>query len=150
MSLDEIDSKIIVHLMQFGRATWSDLAALLGLSAPATADRVRRLEDKQIIHGYSARINPEAVGMHLTAFVAVTLERPEHRAPFLAWVQQQPAIQECHHTAGDDDYWLKVRCQQTRDLERLVSDELKGLPGVVRSRTTIVLFTVKETPVLPL
>jgi Lrp/AsnC family leucine-responsive transcriptional regulator len=51
---------------------------------------------------------------------------------------------------GDDDYWLKVRCQNTQDLERLISDELKELPGVLRTRTTIVLSTLKETTVLPI
>lgn len=150
MSLDDIDSKVIRHLMQNGRMTWAELATVLQLSAPAAGDRVRRLEERGVILGYTARIDPEAAGCHLTAFVAVTLERPEHRAPFLEKVQQLAEVQECHHIAGNDDYWLKVRCQHTKDLERLVSDELKSLPGILRTRTTIVLSTVKETSVLPL
>jgi Lrp/AsnC family leucine-responsive transcriptional regulator len=126
------------------------LAATLELSAPATADRVRRLEERGVIQGYSALVNPEAVGCGLTAFIAVTLERPEHRDPFLQRILELPQIQECHHVAGDDDYLLKVRCHSTQDLEQIISERIKSLQGIVRTRTTIVLSTAKETPALPL
>lgn len=150
MSLAEIDSKLILHLMMQGRTTWAELANLLDLSAPAIADRVRRLEERQVIKGYAALVDPEAIGCGLTAFVAVTLERPEHRAAFLQQVRSLPEIQECHHVTGDDDYLLKIRCRNARDLEQLLSEDLKGLPGILKTRTTIALSTVKETPVLPL
>jgi len=150
MSLDEIDSKIIQYLMTQGRITWAELAGALDLSAPATADRVRRLEERQVIMGYTALVNPEAIGYPMTALIAVTIEKPKHRAAFLKKVEQLTEIQECHHVTGDDDYWLKVRCQSTQDLERLISEELKELPGILKTRTTIVLSTVKETTVLPL
>jgi Lrp/AsnC family leucine-responsive transcriptional regulator len=150
MELNEIDSKILQQMMAQGRITWAELATLLELSAPAAADRVRRLEEKGVIQGYTARIDPEAIGCHLTAFIAVTLEHPQHRAAFLQTVQQLPAIQECHHVTGDDDYLLKIRCRHTKDLEHLVSDQIKALPGILRTRTTIVLSTVKETSDLPL
>lgn len=150
MSLDEIDSKIIDCLMRQGRITWSELAGLLDLSAPAAADRVRRLEERQVIQGYIARINPEAVGCELLAFVAVTLAGARYRAAFLQKMQELPEVQECHHVTGDDDYWLKVRCRNTRDLERVISEEIKGLDGIAKTRTTIALSTVKETMALPL
>ncbi|HEY9619901.1 MAG TPA: Lrp/AsnC family transcriptional regulator [Crinalium sp.] len=150
MELNDIDFKVVQQLMAQGRITWAELAGMLELSAPATADRVRRLEDRKVIEGYTALINPDAVGIHLTAFIAVTLERPEHRVAFLDLVRQLPEIQECHHVTGDDDYLLKVRCRHTHDLEHLISEQLKSLPGILRTRTTIVLSTVKETPVLPL
>jgi Lrp/AsnC family leucine-responsive transcriptional regulator len=150
MSLDEVDYKIIHALMRQGRMTWAELATVLGLSAPAAGDRARRLEERGIIQGYTALIDADAIGYSLTAFVAVTLERPQHRVAFLKLVQQLAEIQECHHIAGDDDYWLKVRCRNTKDLERLVSTQIKELPGVIKTRTTIVLTTEKETPVLPL
>jgi Lrp/AsnC family leucine-responsive transcriptional regulator len=150
MSLDEIDSKVIACLMQQGRITWAELANLLELSAPAAADRVRRLEERNVIQGYTARINPEALGYELTAFITVNLDRPKHRIAFLQKIQQLPEVQECHHVTGEDDYWLKVRCRNTKDLERLISEELKSLTGVLRTRTTIALSTVKETSDLPL
>lgn len=148
--MDDIDLKALRQLMTQGRITWAELAGILGLSAPAAADRVRALEAQGVITGYAALIDPEAAGCSLLAFVSVTLERPEHRAPFLEWVRQHDEIQECHHVAGDDDFVLKVRCQHTRHLEHLLSEELKSLPGVVRTRTTIALSTVKETPSIPL
>ena len=150
MSLDEIDYKVLRHLMLQGRMTWSELANLLELSAPATADRVRRLEERQVIKSYAALVNPEAIGCHLTAFIAVTLEHPQYREGFLQKIQQLPEVQECHHITGDDDYWLKIRCCNTKDLERIISDEIKGLAGILKTRTTIALSTVKETPILPI
>ena len=148
--MDTQDIKTLRRLMREGRSTWSELARLLGLSAPAAADRVRRLEERGVIRGYSAVVDPEAVGLGVTAFVAVTLERPEHRAGFLGWVDGAPEVQECHHVAGEGDFLLKVRCAAVRDLEAIVSEEIKGLHGVTSTRTTVVLSTRKETPVLPL
>lgn len=150
MDLNPIDFKALQHLMAQGRITWSELAGLLDLSAPATADRVRRLEEKQVIKGYAALVDPVSVGCTLTAFVFITLDRPKHRTTFLKKINSLPEIQECHHIAGDDDYLLKIRCADARELEQLVSDELKGMTGVSKTRTTIVLSTVKETPELPL
>ena len=145
MDLDRVDIKILSALLQQGRMTWSELAGQLGLSAPATADRVKRLEERGMIEGYSARLNAEALGLDLTAFISVTLEQPRHRDGFLAWVQSCAETLECHHITGDDDYLLKVRCRNTKALEALISDHLKAVEGIARTRTLIVLSTVKET-----
>ncbi len=148
--LDALDLKALRLLMERGRASWAELAQHLGLSAPAAADRVRRLEERGVIRSYAALIDPEAVNYPLTAFVAVALDRPRHRIPFLKQVSKMAEVAECHHVAGDDDYLLKVRCRGTRDLDTLLSERLKGLPGVLRTRTTIVLSTPKESVVVPL
>lgn len=150
MKLDKLDLKILSWLMLKGRMTWSELAGQLGLSSPATADRVKRLEEAGVIQGYTALVNAPQLGLDLTAFIAVTLDRPQHRDGFLALVQSIPHIQECHHVTGDDDYLLKLRCRHTAELEHLISEQLKRLDGVVRTRTLIVLSTPKETPNLPL
>ena len=148
--MDAIDNKILNVLMEDGRASWADLAAAVGLSAPAAADRVHRLEDRGVIRGYAALVNGSQVGAHMTALVAVTLDGPAAREGFLRVVGGTVEVQECHHTAGDDDYLLKVRCGGTADLERLLTDVLKSVPGVSRTRTTVVLSTVKDSAVLPL
>ena len=150
MNLDALDLKIVRHLMHQGRMTWSDLANSLGLSAPAAADRVRRLEERGVIQGYAALIEPNSLGYNLTAFISVTLERPEHRDAFLQQVAALDEIQECHHVTGEDDYLLKVRCRGTQDLERLISDDLKSIAGILKTRTTIALSTLKETTALPI
>jgi len=150
MMLQALDSKAIRLLMERGRATWSDLAQHLGLSAPAAADRVRRLEERGVIRGYAALVDPEAAGYPLSAFVAIILDRPDRRVAFLKRVESLVQVTECHHVAGGDDYLLKVRCRNTQDLDRLLVESLKTIPGVVRTRTTIVLSTAKESVVMPL
>jgi len=147
--LGTLDSKVVRLLMQNGRATWAELAQHLGLSAPAAADRVHRLEERGVIRGYAALVDAEAAGYPLVAFVAVVLDRPDRRAAFLKRIAAIPEVAECHHVAGDDDYLLKVRCRGTRDLDRLLLESLKTIPGV-RTRTTIVLGTAKESVVIPL
>ncbi|HEY9841876.1 MAG: Lrp/AsnC family transcriptional regulator [Candidatus Sericytochromatia bacterium] len=148
--MDDIDSKILNFLMSQGRASWAELATSLGLSAPAVAERVRKLEQRGVISGYAAEVRPEQLGLRLLAFVAVVLERPEHRAPFLAFVAASPLILECHHLAGEDDYLLKVLCHDTSELEDLLSEQLKSLPGLLRTRTTIALSSAKQTRRVPL
>jgi len=147
--MDTNDLKAIKQLMAQARSTWAELGALLGLSAPAAADRVRKLEETGVIKGYAALINPEAIGCGLAALISVIVESPEDRANLLKKVEELTEIQECHHVAGDVDYILKVRCANTRALERLISTELKSIPGV-KTRTMVVLSTIKETPILPL
>jgi Lrp/AsnC family transcriptional regulator, leucine-responsive regulatory protein len=148
--MDAIDIRALRALQTDGRETWAALGETLGMTGPAAADRVHRLEERGVIRGYTAVVDPQAVGVGLAAFIAVSLERPKDRASFLALVANLPEIQECHHVAGEDDYLLKIRCRDTSDLERLLTHELKGLTGVARTRTTVVLSTVKETLVVAL
>jgi Lrp/AsnC family leucine-responsive transcriptional regulator len=147
--MDETDRKIIDRLMDDGRVTWKKLAIDLSVSAPTIAERVRRMEKENVILAFRGIMNPGALGYDLAAFVAVTLARPEDREAFLKKVTRLPEIQECHHIAGDYDYLLKVRCASTKALDRLISSELKGLKGIVRTQTTIVLDSMKESTSLP-
>lgn len=147
--MDTLDSKVLAALTKHGRMTWADLAQILGLSAPATADRVRQLEAEGVIQGFTAILSPEALGFEVLAFIFVTLDRPHQREAFLARVVEIPEVQACHHLAGDDDYLLKVRCLNTRHLDWLLG-QLKLSDGVTRTRTTIALSSSKETTALPL
>ncbi len=150
MMLPSLDSKALRLLMQQGRVSWTDLAGHLGLSAPSAAERVHRLEQRGVIRGYAALVDAEAAGYPLTAFVSVVLDRPDRRTAFLKRIANLPEIAECHHVAGDDDYLLKVRCRNTLDLDRFLVESLKTLPGVARTRTTIVLSTAKESVEVPI
>lgn len=149
MIADPIDRKVLELLETRGRMTWAELGESVGLSPPAVAERVRRLEERGVIRGYAAMLDARSLGLTLTAFIGVTLERPKHRRAFLELVDKLPEIQECHHVAGDYDFLLKVRCRDTADLEKLISERIKGRPGAAQTRTTIVLSTCKETPALP-
>lgn len=147
--MNSFDYKIIAHLMHHARTTWAELGTLLGLSAPAAADRVHKLEEQGVITGYAALIDPEYVGCGLAAILLITLDNPSNRHAFLELVKQSPEIMECHHIAGAEDYLIKVRCAGTRQLEKLISEDIKALPGI-KTRTTIILSTIKETPILPI
>lgn len=147
---DRMDQRALHLLMRRGRASWAQVAEHLGLSAPAAAERVRRLEKEGVIQGYAALIRPESVGLLMSAFVMVTLERPRYRARFLRYVDRLPEVAECHHIAGEDDYLLKVRCRNPAHLDEVINQKIKSVPGVARTRTTIVLRTTKESVELPL
>ena len=147
--MDTIDKKALARLMADGRASWAELGEHLGLSAPAAAERVRKLEDRGVIRQFAAVPDAALAGYPVLAFVFVTLMSQARRKAFLAAVGRNASILECHHVAGDDDYLLKVRCQTMGELDLLLSDDLKGRMGVARTRTTVVLGSAKETSALP-
>lgn len=147
--MDDIDLKIIELLKQDGRIPWAEISHLLGLSSPAIAERVHRLEELGVIKGFSVVIDPEKVGCHLTAFIAVTLSTPNNREAFIERVKSLEEVQECHHITGEDDYLLKVRCRGNEGLEGIISSGLKSVPGVLRTNTVVVLRTHKENATPP-
>jgi Lrp/AsnC family transcriptional regulator, leucine-responsive regulatory protein len=149
ISLNTIDRKALALLMEKGRLSWADLGAKLGLSPPAAADRVRRLEKRGFLQGYRAIPDPDAVGFPILAFVYIALGRPDRRAAFVRGVRSNPFVLECHHIAGEDDYLLKVRCRSIPDLEKLLVDDIRGKLGAKRTGTVFVLSTAKETSTLP-
>ena len=123
--MDDLDLVALRQLQNDGRATWAALGDTLGMTGPAAAERVRRLEARGVIQRYVALIDPDAAGLPLTAFVALTLERPDNQTAFLEKIAALAEVQECHHVAGADDYLLKVRCRGTLDLDRILSEELR-------------------------
>ena len=148
--MDSLDLKALGLLMRKGRASWAEIGQFLGLSAPSAADRVRKLEERGVIRGYAALVDPAAVGYPLTAFISVALASHRNRAAFLRAIEKLEQVAECHHITGDDDYLLKVRCRGTQDLDHLLAKELKEKLGVARTRTTIVLSTAKESVRVPM
>jgi len=148
--LKPLDVKALNLLMRNGRATWAELGQLLGLSAPSAADRVRKLEQRGVIRGYAALVDPASAGHPLTAYVSVSLASHRDRAAFLRAISKMENVAECHHVAGDDDYLLKVRCRGTQDLDHLLAKALKDKLRVARTRTTIVLSTAKESVRVPI
>ncbi len=147
--MNNYDCKIIERLMLNARTTWAELGQLLGLSAPAAAERVRKLEEAGVIKSYTALVDPAMAGCGLGALIAVVCESRDSKEYFLHLVKNLPEILECHHIAGADDYVLKVRCADTGELENLISDKIKAVAGI-RTQTTVILSTIKETCVLPL
>ncbi len=148
--LDLIDYQILALLQADARATQSQLAQAVGLSQPAIADRLRRLDERRAIVATVARLDPRRMGNDIRAFVGVRISHPRHHDAFTRRIQEIPEVLECHRVAGNDSYVLKVVTRDTQTLDDLLSGTLRRLAGVTRTHTTIVLSTVKETTEVPL
>jgi Lrp/AsnC family leucine-responsive transcriptional regulator len=146
--IDDIDKQIVKILQQDGRMSNAEIARQVGLAASAVLERIRKLEERGVIEGYFASIDPKEVGFGLVAFVFVrTNECGDGTDELLAKI---PEVLEVHDVAGEDSYLLKVRATDPEDLARLLREKLKAIPTVVTTRTTVVLQTIKETTALPL
>jgi Lrp/AsnC family leucine-responsive transcriptional regulator len=139
VQLDEIDRKLVRELIDVGRAPLAHLAATSGLSLSAVQSRVSRLESRGVVSGYSARINPEAVGKMLSAFVAITPLDPSQPDDAPTRLEHIPAIVSCHSVAGEESYVLLVRVESPRALEDLLQ-QIRTAANV-RTRSTIILQT---------
>src|SRR5581483_10207916 len=138
-SLDDIDRTLVRRLVANGRATLAELAASAGLSVSAVQSRVRRLESRGVVSGYSARINPEAVGHLLSAFVAITPLDPSQPDDAPARLRHIEEIESCHSVAGEESYVLLVRVESARVLEDLLR-RIRTTANV-QTRSTIILNT---------
>ncbi|MDT5348660.1 MAG: Lrp/AsnC family transcriptional regulator, leucine-responsive regulatory protein [Mycobacterium sp.] len=138
-TLDDIDRILVRQLVADGRATLAELAASAGLSVSAVQSRVRRLESRGVVSGYSARINPEAVGHFLSAFVAITPLDPSQPDDAPARLQHIVEIESCHSVAGEESYILLVRVESARALEDLLQ-RIRSTANV-KTRSTIILNT---------
>ncbi|TNM28165.1 Lrp/AsnC family transcriptional regulator [Streptomyces sedi] len=139
---EDLDRRIVELLVKDGRMSYTDLGRATGLSTSAVHQRVRRLEQRGVIRGYTALVDPEAVGLPMTAFISVKPfdpSAPDDTADRLAEV---PEIEACHSVAGDESYILKVRVGAPAELEHLLA-RIRSLAGV-STRTTVVLSTPYE------
>ena len=137
--LDDIDRTLVRELVADGRATLAHLAAVAGLSVSAVQSRVRRLETRGVVLGYRARVDPEAVGNMLSAFVSITPIDPSQPDDAPARLEHIEAIESCHSVAGDESYVLLVRVRSARALEDLLQ-QIRTAANV-RTRSTIILQT---------
>jgi len=140
--VEETDRAIVAALSQDGRLSYTDLAERVGLSVSAAHQRVRRLEQRGVIRGYHARLEPEAVGLPLTAFVAIRPIDPSQPDDAPDRLATLPEIESCYSVAGEDFYLLLVRVAGPSDLERLLQ-EIRKVANVA-TRTTVVPSTPFE------
>ncbi|WP_159998240.1 Lrp/AsnC family transcriptional regulator [Roseomonas sp. 18066] len=147
--MDVIDRNILVALQDNGAAGLAELAKVAGLSVSATAERVKRLEERGTIRGWRADLDPGAIGCPLLAFVFVSLRPgPEESAFRIAMRAAEPVL-ECHHVTGAWTFLLKIRLPDLSALERFVADFVRAQPGVERSETILAITSAKETAILP-
>jgi len=137
----DVDRLLLAALARDGRASYTELAEKVGLSVSAVHQRVRRLEQRGLITGYQATLDPKLLGLPLTAFVSITPIGAQNEDP-PALLAHLPAIEECHSVAGQESYILKVRVASPDALELLLR-EIRGCANV-STRTTVVLSTLYE------
>jgi Lrp/AsnC family leucine-responsive transcriptional regulator len=140
--LDERDLAIVSALQADARATFADVGARVGLAPSSVHERVRKLERAGVIRGYRAEVDPQGLGLHVTALVSVTPLDPRQPDDLPDRVLEFPEVEDCHSVAGAENYILKVRTRTTADLEdllRRVRDRAE-----VQTRTTVVLSTPFE------
>jgi len=146
--IDSVDKQILSIIQRDARIANAEIARQVSLAPSAVLERLRKLEERGVIRGFVAEIDPAHVGFGLLAFVFVrTNECGDGTDELLAEI---PEVLEVHDVAGEDSYLLKVRAENPEDLARLLREKLKALPNVLSTRTTVVLHTVKETGQLPL
>ena len=155
IELDAIDRRILRALQANGRITYDELAGQVNLSASATLRRVKRLEETGVIGGYVALVPPERVGLGLTAYINVRLEKHAEihkRNPmdlFRAAVVTWPEVVECVALSGEMDYFLRVVVQDMGHYSRFIMDTLLKHPSVQDCKTSFVLDRVKNTTAVP-
>jgi Lrp/AsnC family leucine-responsive transcriptional regulator len=150
--MDRIDRNIIATLQRQGRMTNVELARMNDLAPSSMLERVRRLEEKAVIKGYHAMLDPKKLGYQVEAMVMVTLDR--HQASpidaFESGVQDVPEVKACYHLTGRYDYVLHVAVRDIDHLGDLVKHRLGAIGGVEKQETFLILTTVKEDQGYPL
>lgn len=149
--MDAKDRQIVRILQQEGRLSNQELAERVNLSPSPCLRRVRMLEERGVITGYSAQVDARAYGLQITAFIRIRLEAHERKrvAEFEARVAAIDEILDCHLLTGDADYLLKVMTADLDAYEAFVRKQLHAIPGVASINTSIVYGTVKAAAAYP-
>jgi len=154
-ALDKLDKAILRCLQENGRETYDVIGEKVSLSSSAVLRRVKRMEEADVIDRYVALVRPEAVGLGLTAYLNVRLEKhteSHKRNPmdvFRASVQNWPEVVECASLTGEMDYLLRVVVQDMAHYSRFIMDTLLKHPSVQDCKTSFVLDRVKATTAIP-
>ncbi len=152
MPLDSIDLRILRELQTRGRISNQDLAEAVALSPSACHRRVHRLEASGVIRGFTALLDPHAVGRRVVVFVEITLtaQAEDILDAFERAIARIPDVLECHLMAGAADYLVKVAAEDSEDFARIHRQHLARLPGVAQMRSSFALRTVVATTALPI
>ena len=148
--IDEISFKILKILQEKARIPNVEVARQVGMAPSAVLERIRKLEKQGFIDGYEVRLNPDLLGRSLVAFIFVKVSAGEHETPYAKRFSEISEVQEVHYIAGQDGFLLKVRVAGQHALAELIREGIGCLPGIVETRTSIVMETYKETSRIPL
>lgn len=148
--IDDIDVKILTILQENARTSNAEIARRVGLAPSAISERIRKLEEKGVIRGYSLKLDSRALGLGLTAFVFVRGDEPVGQLRAGDQLVAIPEVEEVHHVAGEDCYLVKLRAAGPEELGKLLRETVGAIDTVKSTRTTIVLKSLKENAGLPL
>ena len=141
--MDSIDRHLVELLRNNARLSYAELARQVGLSAPAVHERVGKLEAAGILRGYHADVEPEAIGLAVTALIGVVQDSDSEIDRILDAVRAMVEIESCYFMAGEESFLLKARVGTIAELEHLII-RLSGVAGIARTRTAIALSTKWE------
>ena len=152
ITLDRIDRNILRHLQANARLSNVELADAVGLSASPCLRRVRQLETEGIVQGYVTLVNQNALGLPVSVFVNVTLERQVEKAleHFEQAIRERPEVMECYLMTGDADYLLRVVTADLDAYQRFLLDHLTKIPGVASIKSSFALKQVVYRTALPI
>jgi len=150
--IDSIDREILAELQTNGRITNQELSERVGLSPSPCLRRFKHLENSGVISRYVALVNPQAIGLAVTAFVRVRLDQQDdrHLATFEAAVADFPEVMECYLMTGDADYQLRVLVESLNAFEDFLRQKLTKINGVAQVTTSFALRPVVYKTALPL
>ncbi|MFN3611512.1 Lrp/AsnC family transcriptional regulator [Tepidimonas sp.] len=143
IQLDDIDIGILTALSADSRRSYAEVANEVGLSTAAVHERVRKMVERGVIERFSLRIDPQRLGLHFTAFVAIRNDGGVHCREVAPRLREMPEVLELHSVAGEYDFVAKIRTTHARALEDLLY-QIKAIPGVARTTSTVVLNTEFE------
>lgn len=146
MSLDGIDTRILKELQRDGRISWVELGERVNLSPSACQRRVQSLIDDGVITGFTAKVDPAAMGYEIEAYLSVRVERHdvERAKEFRKAIARYPEVLTCRMMTGDIDFLLRVIAKDVHSYGRFVEEKILSLPGVTDASTSIVLDQIKS------
>lgn len=141
--MDATDRKIIQCLRENARENASVIGEKVNMSVSAVIERIRKLENAGIIRQYTVVLDTKQIGQDVIAYISVAIESPRFIDDFICFVGQYEQITCCHYVTGEYDFYLIVNTDSTQALEQVIKD-IKSVPGVSRTKTQVVLSTIKN------
>ena len=149
IKLDQVDREILSLLQIDGRSSASNIADKIGMSVPAVADRIKKLNDSGVIQGFTTLLDHRKVGLDVTAFITLISESSKNYGDVAKEANKNSEIMECFTTTGNGSHILLAVTKNTHSLERLLRT-IQGWPGVKRTETQMILSSYKSTTPLKL
>jgi Lrp/AsnC family transcriptional regulator, leucine-responsive regulatory protein len=152
IKLDNTDRKILEILQANSNITNAQLAQEIGLSPAPTLERVKKLENSEIIKSYHAVVDPASVGMGVSTFVTVSLKghNKENIEKFIRAIKEIEEVVECHHVTGQADFILRIVAPDIPAYQNLMLEKVSNIEVVDNMQSTVILSTFKDSKVIPI